>query len=125
MDYADSVVSAMHRLTDAMFTEPPSMPWIFINGQLVACDEFGTCSAVPGFKSSGDRGKGSGSLLELVCDRIGDGDGKEQCDRALASERHEAKEDPEPKPAQIAQCENCYAVGGPRWGLRAQAGRLL
>ncbi|CAK0798910.1 unnamed protein product [Prorocentrum cordatum] len=77
-DYADSVVAAMHRLTGAKFTEPPSMPWVFIDGQPFTCEESGSCSSAPGFQKSGERGQGSGALLELVRGMIGDGRGQEQ-----------------------------------------------
>merc|ERR1712217_728894 len=35
--YADNVIAAMHRLKNARFKEPPRMPWIFLNGDLLTC----------------------------------------------------------------------------------------
>merc|ERR1712194_29702 len=66
--YANNIVMAMHRLQEAKFHHPPSMPWIFLDGQLLSCGSE-ACVAVQ--TPFGNRALPKpGSLLTLVCSRL-------------------------------------------------------
>eukprot|EP00411_Alexandrium_monilatum_P106915 CAMPEP_0175774712 /NCGR_PEP_ID=MMETSP0097-20121207/73747_1 /TAXON_ID=311494 /ORGANISM="Alexandrium monilatum, Strain CCMP3105" /LENGTH=153 /DNA_ID=CAMNT_0017085187 /DNA_START=48 /DNA_END=505 /DNA_ORIENTATION=- len=109
----------------AGFQEPPSMPWVFLNGDLLLCDDGRTCTAVQA--PTGDRLlPAPGSLLSIVCSHLDDPqppgclhtDGLVQAAQGRANEDAggESAEQVAVKRAQA--CQNCGEVGAFRWSAR-------
>jgi len=116
--YANTVVTAMHRLQKAEFEQPPSMPWIFLDGQLLTCGGEG-CVAVQtpfGRQALPE----PGSLLALACARLDPQ--PEACkDIQQTMKPAEAKAESSRLAAERAKsCENCAEVGRFRWKHKAR-----
>uniref|UniRef100_A0A7S2DJD5 Gamma-interferon-inducible lysosomal thiol reductase n=1 Tax=Alexandrium andersonii TaxID=327968 RepID=A0A7S2DJD5_9DINO len=109
--YAKTIVSAMHRLQKASFAQPPSMPWVFLDGKLLTCGSEG-CIAEQ--TPSGEIALPKpGSLLALVCDKL---ESKpEACMGVQKSLDPTAVEAEERLAEEARRCENCVEVGHFHW----------
>merc|ERR1711972_667462 len=109
--YADNVIAAMHRLKNARFKEPPRMPWIFLNGNLLTCMAE-KCIAV--HTSRGDQPLNKpGSLLYLVCAQL-QGAQPDACRNVTPIDIGNASKN-EDTVNQTEACENCIDVGTYHW----------
>lgn len=109
--YADNVIAAMHRLKNARFKEPPRMPWIFLNGDLLTCMAE-NCIAI--HTSDGDRPlKRPGSLLYLVCTQL-QGAQPDACKNVTSTDARNSSNKTDVV-NQTEACENCMEVGTYHW----------
>jgi len=118
-DYANKVIAAMHRLRKQKWKEPPGMPWIFLNGELLRCEgDAASCSA---WKTPrGDKKlQEKTSLLDLVCARLDPR--PKACDEALARLARQEREEEgrgggrQPEEEHAPACESCVEVGMFHW----------
>jgi len=118
-----SLLSAMEQLHNVIgFTEPPSMPWVLLDGDLLSCDGDGaTCTATQ--TPSGDQPLPQpGSLLELVCRKLNPA--PPVCSNTVAlAQQNAGGSSAALKKAEekAAECENCDEVGTFHWRWRRPA----
>jgi len=103
------------------FQDPPSMPWVFLNGDLLLCDDGKTCTAVQ--TPAGEQPlPASGSLLSLVCSSLNpQPPGCLNADALAQAAQEQAYKDDGGKSAErravkrAQECENCVEMGAFRW----------
>lgn len=116
--YSKKVAAAMHRLQKAHFAQPPSMPWLSLDGKLLKC---GSEGCIAERTSSGDIPLPQpGSLLALVCAKL------DPQPKACANVQRSMDPTSVEAEARIAEaasrCENCAEVGPFSWHARSSHG---
>lgn len=116
--YARPVVSAMRRLKAKNFRRPPSMPWIFLDGELMTCSIKGCVSAQ--MSRSRHAQSHPGSLLSLICDKLAPPQ-PEACRELLRSKATDKADALVPRlggkaaRSQARNCVNCAEVNIIQW----------
>jgi hypothetical protein len=122
-EYVGSILQVMHRLRDLNYTQPPQMPWVFLNGELMHCADSIDC-----VKASESNVEGE-PLVEAVCNSLADGSAKERCERAtvpldvigmIADSDRPGERDDDAELVNMRKFERCPACSR-LWSLRDQA----
>lgn len=115
--------AAMQRLHNVMgFQEPPSMPWIFLNGELLTCDGQGSLCTAKQMPSGDQPLPKPGTILELVCGKL-DPQPQACANAGVVQKQVQSKAEQEAGGAKAEQqaeekakaCENCVEVGAFQW----------
>lgn len=108
----DPLLSAMAQLHDkAGWMEPPGMPWVFVNGQLLDCMGDGArCTGVLQPTGEVTRLPAEATLLELVCSKLNPAPPQCAGGAAVVTDAAEQKLAEEAK-----ACENCAEVTPFNW----------